>query len=183
MDLEVISLLVTILLAFVGYIVTYVNNTRLQRRKDRLDRVNQQLRELYGPLYAVVRVSDMVWTDFRSRWRPEGGSWDEQQMTEEEKREWRIWISEIFLPLNLRMETAIMEHADLMIEEQIPESLLVLGAHIAGYKAIVKRWELGDFSENVPNTLFPGGELLEYTGQSYQRLMAEQKRLLGLVHR
>jgi hypothetical protein len=36
-------------------------------RKDRLDRVNRQLSELYGPLFALDRAGYRLWQVFRSR--------------------------------------------------------------------------------------------------------------------
>ncbi len=47
-----IAVVVTIGLAFVGYVVTYLNGLRLSQRQERLARVNRQLGEFYGPLYA-----------------------------------------------------------------------------------------------------------------------------------
>ena len=42
----------------------------IARRKDRLERVNQQLKLLYGPLYALNESGGLAWSAFRSRTRP-----------------------------------------------------------------------------------------------------------------
>ncbi|MER6468031.1 hypothetical protein [Streptomyces collinus] len=48
---------VTIGLAFVGYVVTYLNGLRLTQRQERLARVNRQLSDLYGPLFALTEAN------------------------------------------------------------------------------------------------------------------------------
>jgi hypothetical protein len=48
--------LVTISLAFIGYFATYFNNLRLSQRSEELARVNRQLSELYGPLFALTHA-------------------------------------------------------------------------------------------------------------------------------
>ena len=59
-----LTLSVSAFLAVIGYIATYLNNLRLAQRKDRLDRVDRQLRELYGPLLALVTASTTTWQAF-----------------------------------------------------------------------------------------------------------------------
>ena len=66
------TLSVTILLALLGYLVTYGNNLRLAQRKDRLERVERQLRDLYGPLLSTAEASTRIWNAFRGRYRPPG---------------------------------------------------------------------------------------------------------------
>jgi hypothetical protein len=69
----------SVLLALGGYLATYTYNLKLAQRKDRLDRVNQQLSELYGPLLALASSSGACWTAFRQRYRPNGLSfWDSE---------------------------------------------------------------------------------------------------------
>ena len=59
-----LTIAVSVLLAFAGYLVTYAYNLRLAQRKDRLERVNKQLSNLYGPLYALVSSSQACWKAF-----------------------------------------------------------------------------------------------------------------------
>jgi len=98
--------------------------------------------------------------------------------TEEELTEWRVWSKNIFLPLNEFLEKLILENAYLIREEKVPECLLRFVTHGSAYKAILKKWESGDFSENTPALDFPV-ELEENAAHSYQELKAEQLRLIG----
>jgi len=61
---------VDVVVAVIGYFVTYRTNLRLVQRNDRLERINRQLSEFYGPLLALTRSSDQSWKAFRKRYRP-----------------------------------------------------------------------------------------------------------------
>jgi hypothetical protein len=65
-----VTLVVSISLALLGYIATYRNNLRLDRHKDRLTRVDDQLSNLYGPLFALIRANRRAWDAFRKDVRP-----------------------------------------------------------------------------------------------------------------
>src|SRR3954469_12524362 len=123
MDLTTaLTLLVSVALALTGYALTYRNNVRIDQRKARLDRVNRQLTELYGPLLALSSASAMAWHQFRSVYRPGLGTfWGKtSKPTEEEAAGYRLWMTEVFMPLNLRMQSAVVEKADLLIESEVP---------------------------------------------------------------
>jgi hypothetical protein len=144
-----------------------------------LDRINQQLRNLYGPLYATDQSSGIAWDAFRSRYRPDKGFFSSKPgPTEEDLAAWRLWMSEVFMPLNLRMERAIVENADLIIEEDIPDCFLRLSAHIAAYKPVLKKWQLGDYSEHTSLSYYPT-DLRDYIISSYNKLKREQALLVG----
>lgn len=49
-----VSVITTVVAAAGTYVGTYLNNISLARRQDQLDRVNAQLRDLYGPLVALL---------------------------------------------------------------------------------------------------------------------------------
>ncbi|MHB8105188.1 MAG: hypothetical protein ACYDG5_06575 [Dehalococcoidales bacterium] len=178
----ILTLSVTIIIALGGYLFTYFSNMRLARRKDRLEIVNRQLREFYGPLFALVRVSGNAWAAFRDKYRPGVPFWGvSPSPTKEEAVAWRLWMSEVFMPLNRRMEKIIVENADLLEDTKIPDCLLTLCAHVSSYKPVLKQWELGDFSENTSVINFPSEEIIPYTESAYKRLKAEQEKLLGML--
>ncbi len=176
----VVTLTATIFLAFAGYLITYANNLRLQRRKDKLERLNRQLKYLYGPLYVLAHSSKIAWQAFRSEYRPDFNYWTEENPpTEEEADAYRLWMSEVFIPFHKRMEKAILENADLLEDDEIPECLLLLTAHISCCKTILKRWALSDFSKHVSIIAFPGHLIEDYSKESYYLLKNKQAKLLG----
>jgi hypothetical protein len=164
-----------------GYLLTYRNSLRLSRRKDRLDRVTRQLSDLYGPLFATASASKATWLTFREQVRPGGGAfWDRPgpPPSTEERAAWRLWMTTVFMPLNRRMRDVIVDHADLLDEERIPDLLLEVCAHVAAYEAVLRQWEQSDYSEHTTRINFPADELLRYASEGVRRLKAEQNRLL-----
>lgn len=176
----VVTTTVTVLLAFLGYLITYLNNLRLSQRAARLERVNRQLGELYGPLFALTHASNIAWLAFRSQYRPGRDYFGEgEPPTDEELKAWRLWMSTVFMPNNLRMYEAIQTKSDLLIESEMPDCLLALCAHVTAYQAVMKKWENDDFSEHTALVEYPTRSLLEYTRNSFQKLKVEQEKLIG----
>ena len=98
-----VTTVVTLLLAFIGYLATYLNNLRLSQRAEKLERVNRQLGELYGPMFALTNASDIAWRAFRSVNRSGKAYFgDGKPPSESELQAWRLWISTVFMPVNLR---------------------------------------------------------------------------------
>src|ERR1044072_3880974 len=159
-----LTLSVSILIAFIGFITKYINDIKIAQRKDRLERINRQLKELYGPLSALIHTSGIAWQGFRKKYRPNRSYWrSEPYPDEDEAAVYRLWMREVFMPLNLRMERVIVENADLLYHEKMPECLLTVCAHVSAYKTILKRWESGDYSEHLSIVDFPGQAVRQYT--------------------
>jgi hypothetical protein len=62
--------LIGVCVAAIGYFIRYRIDLKLEHRRDRLERINRQLSEFYGPLLALTRSSDESWQAFRKRYRP-----------------------------------------------------------------------------------------------------------------
>jgi hypothetical protein len=173
------TLIVTVAVAFVGLIVKYLNDIAFARRKDRLERINLQLRNLYGPLYAIDQATNIAWKAFRSRYRKDQAFFGSNPPpTEADLAAWRLWMLEVFMPLNLVMEKAIVENADLIIENEMPDCFLELIAHIAAYKPVTRKWQDGDYSEYLSMSAFPKG-LRPYVETSYIKLKNDRATLIG----
>jgi len=170
-----------IIVAVIGAALKYVNDLAVARRKDRLERLSLQLRDLYGPLYSLDRAAREAWLTFRKLHRPKVSAfWDPADPpSAEDAAAWRLWMTEVFMPINLRMEQAIVGHADLLIEPQIPRCLLDFCAHVAAYKAIMKQWGQDDFSHHVASVSYPWEPLRKYVTDSYELLMHGQAVLLS----
>ncbi len=171
----------TIVLAFAGYLITYFNNLRLAQRAERLERVSRQLSELYGPMFALVHATDITWSAFRLKYRVNNDYYfdDDYPPNNEECEAWRLWVVNVFMPINMRLYETVLSKSDLLIESEMPESLLLLCAHVAAYQAVVKKWEQKDFSEHASLVNFPSKSLLDYADNSYYQLKMEQTKLLG----
>jgi hypothetical protein len=166
--------------AVVGLFITYANNLRLARRKDRLDWVNRQLSEMYGPLLSLSTASEAAWVEFRRTWRPYVGPyWGEPDPTEEECAAWRTWMSAVFMPLNRRMRDVVVERSDLVDEPSMPECLIDLCGYVAAYEAVIAQWLDGNLSQHAIDLNFPSEAVVNYAQAAFTRLKAEQRQLLA----
>ena len=165
--------ILTIILAFAGYLVTFLSNRMLARRQDKLRLVNKRLNEFYGPLYVASQAGDIA---YRSLLKKQGKTQSEP-ILDSEMKDWVLWMTTIFMPLNDVREKIIIEKAHLIIEEQMPKCLLDFVTHVVGYKAVLSKWAEGDYSERRSTIGWPP-EFDIYVKRSYAALKAEQTRLL-----
>jgi hypothetical protein len=185
MDWTGIATFVGVCVAAIGYVVKYRADLQLAQRNDRLERINRQLSDFYGPLLALTQSSNVSWQAFRKRYRTGGGSYwkSNPPPTREDVIAWRLWMTTVFEPIHQRMMEIVLERADLIEEPEMPPCLLTLCAHVAGYQAVLKEWELGEISadrqDNISVVNFPTQEVAEYAAMRFSTLKAEQARLLG----
>jgi hypothetical protein len=169
-----------ILSGVLGFLAKGGYDLWLARRNDKLERVNQQLKLLYGPLHAINQSSQLAWAAFRSRTRPGKAFFGtEPPPTPEELLAWRYWMQTVFGPMHDEMMLVITKNADLMIEDDVPDPLRLFSAHVTVYKVVLRRWEHNDFSEYTSVLNYPAEDLTRYLKESFQKLKAEQRRLLG----
>jgi hypothetical protein len=163
----------TIVLAFAGYLVTFMSTRMLARRQDKLRLVNMRLNEFYGPLYVASEAGNIA---YRSLLKKQGKTQSEP-ILDSEMKDWVLWMRTIFMPLNDVREKIIIEKAYLIVEEQMPQCLLDFVTHVVGYKAVLSQWADGDYSERRSTIGWPP-EFDAYIRRSYQALKQEQTRLL-----
>jgi hypothetical protein len=163
----------TIVLAFAGYLVTFLSTRMMARRADRLRLVNERLNEFYGPLYVASQAGNIA---YRSLLKKQGKT-QSFPILDSEMKEWMLWMTTIFMPLNDIREKIIIEKAHLIVEERMPLCLLDFVTHVVGYKAVLAKWADGDYSERRSTIGWPP-DFDVYVAHSYQALKAEQTRLL-----
>src|SRR5208283_2586281 len=135
--------------------------------------VNRRLNEFYGPLYIALQAGNIA---YRSLLKKQGKT-QSFPILDSEMKEWMLWMTTIFMPLNDIREKIIIEKAYLIIEEQMPQCLLDFVTHVVGYKAVLAKWGDGDYSERRSTIGWPP-EFDLYVRRSYAALKAEQTRLL-----
>jgi len=176
-----------ILIAVGGWIFTYMNMRAHTARVARLDRVNQQLRQLYGPLNALLESSDAAWNAFTSAYWPAHGQpgyfAKGFETTDEEKARWRLWMREVFHPTNAKMEDVITRNLDLVDGGEMPKAFVDALAHISAYHAVLRKWDAGDYSEHTSVINFPSAALKAAVKPTYERLLREQAYLISSTQR
>ena len=163
----------TIVLAFAGYLVTFWSNRLMARHGDRLRLVNQRLNEFYGPLYVATVAGNIAYKALLAK----QGKSVCHPIRDEDLGEWVLWMKSIFMPLNDVREKIIIENAHLIVEEEMPQCLLDFVTHVVGYKALLLKWAEGDFSDRRSIIGWPP-EFDRYVERSYRALKAEQTALL-----
>jgi len=165
--------ILTVLVAFAGYAITFASAHILARRRDKLDLVNKRLNEFYGPLYVASEAGNIAYRSLLTRL----GKTQSYPILDAELGEWELWMRAIFMPLNDVREKIIIEKAYLIVEEKMPQCLLDFVTHVVGYKAILRKWNNGDFTERRSTIGWPP-EFDIYVRHSYAALKAEQTRLM-----
>lgn len=169
---EILSLSVTLLLALTGYLFTYLNNLRINRRKDRLELINSQINKLYGPLYIITRTNSETFYAFEKS-QPKGEDYTSNP-------EWREFVNTIIIPQNEKLAQIILENAHLIIDESMPRFLSSFIAHHASYKLLSEKWKRGDFTETYPIVEYPE-EIWDYAEKSFLRIREEQLKMIGTI--
>ena len=163
----------TILVALVSYLATFISSIILARRKDKLDLVNRRLNEFYGPLYVASQAGNIAYRSLLNK----QGKTQSFPILDSEMKEWMLWMTTIFMPLNDEREKIIIKKAYLIVEEQMPQCLLDFVTHVVGYKAVMAKWAEGDYSERRSTIGWPP-EFDAYVERSYAALKAQQTFLL-----
>jgi hypothetical protein len=163
----------TIVLAFAGYLVTFSFSRMMARRADMLNLVNRRLNEFYGPLYVASQAGNSAYESLLKK----QGKTQCHPIRDQDMKEWVLWMTTIFMPLNDIREKIIIDKAHLIVEEEMPPCLLEFVTHVVGYKAVLAKWADGDYSERRSTIGWPP-EFDRYVERSYQALKAEQTRLL-----
>jgi hypothetical protein len=168
-----VALFWTVVLAFVGYLVTFSSNRMMAGRADRLRLVDQRLNEFYGPLYVATIAGNIAYKALLAK----QGKTQCHPIRDEDLAEWVLWMKTIFIPLNEVREKIIIDNAHLIVEEEMPQCLLDFVTHVVGYKALLLKWAEGDYTERRSMIGWPP-EFDVYVERSYRALKAEQTRLL-----
>jgi len=173
------STVVSIALVVIGYLAKYANDVKIAGRKDKLERVNRQLKEFYGPLLSLTASSDASWKKFRSIYRNYVTSYFDKlnPPSENEKEIWRNWMKTVFIPINEKAYEIIIKNSDLIIEDEFPVCFKDFCAHVETYRPVLKKWDIGDFTEHMALLNYPM-EIIEYVENGYRKLKYEQNKLI-----
>ncbi|KAL6771932.1 hypothetical protein ACKKBG_A28340 [Auxenochlorella protothecoides x Auxenochlorella symbiontica] len=172
-----------VLPALGGYLFTFYNSKKADERKAQIQRINDQVRLLYGPLLACVHASRAAYAAMVRQHSPDGtvGGFLAAMRRDPKGHEgsaYRHWMKDVMQPLNERAADIIVDHVNLLESAEIDPRLLQLVAHVSAYKVIISRWDRGAVGEwsaiSYPNTL------LDYVRTEFQRLKRRQAELLGI---
>ena len=170
MDQEAILTTITLIVGLAG-IFWQIN---AKRQDDiylaHLSRIDRQISELYGPLYALFESGDRQWRAFLDEFSTHRNSEkylgffpgedddnnDFPMPSKDHLRIYRLWNESVFFPINIKMEDIMINNAELIVGDTIPDAFLQFSTHMAGMKAKVAEWQKDYFdSENWKLHVFP----------------------------
>jgi hypothetical protein len=173
----VITASASIVVAVLVFVGNQLAQARNERRQAALDRVNTQLRELYGPLFALVEVNEHLWRAVRESHLPGRDERASAALSESQTAQWRTWLSEALMPANKKMRDVIVQHADLLLDNDMPQVLQDFCAHVASYEVLLSRMDQPSVERTVVR--HPGKPYVSYVQTSYAALRKERERLLA----
>jgi hypothetical protein len=137
-------------------LVSLTWQVKAKRRDDKhaaqLDRLNRQLSDLYGPLYALYEEGERNWMLFVACFSHDSRPWAERTFLPSASDEfpppsadcmveYRRRMEQLFMPTNTRMESLIIQHADLIVGTRMPNEFSDFVAHVAAAKLLMHRWK------------------------------------------
>ncbi|MFE2374009.1 hypothetical protein [Streptomyces sp. NPDC059398] len=169
-----------IVVAIMAYWLNHRGEVRRSLRKERINWVSSQLRELYGPLLVLVETNERAWSEYRRAYFPtDRGVSPEVSLTDSVSMRWHVWVETVFAPRAQQIREIVTARGDLIIEREMPTVVLDFCAHAATYDALLADW--GTASVNDSTLIrHPGSDFLSYVRDSYIALKAEQEELLKL---
>lgn len=184
MEVAIIGAAAAVLVATLGAVLAHFSSQRLARRTAQLSRINQQLSDLYGPMFATLESNKTAYRAFLRLHRGGAEKFHDPTLevpSEELKAIWRIWVAEIIQPGNRRVAELVKTQAHLLIDDEIPVPLLKFCAHVASWDAVIRQWEQGDVDQSWSGIPHPGAEVDDYARRSLKLLKVEQQKLLALT--
>jgi hypothetical protein len=146
------AILVAVIPGIIAFGLTFLDS----QRNEALAHVNDQISKLYGPLYVTSQADCDTWSGVaRSEWSRLKYAFS-KSTTIEQTRQWRLWMTTVFQPMNVQMEQAILSNSQLVIGDRMPASFGALIAHTEGYKIVISRWQTStakspDFTSRAAN--------------------------------
>ncbi|MEU4370250.1 hypothetical protein [Micromonospora chersina] len=173
MTAAIIAASTSIVVAVLAFLLNQYGQARQERRQARLARINSQLRDLYGPLNAMVDANERIWEALRKAHLPSAA----ERAPNAGTSEWRRWRDEVLQPANRRMRDLILAYADLVVEVEVPEPLRDLCAHVAAQE-IVRVAEVEEDARQPILIGHPGDAYVTYVRRTFASLKKEQAQLL-----
>ena len=182
---QAIGIMATTLIGVTGFLATYANNLVLEQRRAKVDVVNRQLENLYGPLLALSNSTEQAWLQFRNRWRKGRPFFlAADPPSEDDVREFRHWMNIVLMPANLKMQDIITTNAHLIDGSAMPREFLEFLAHVQAYQAVIAKWKPDDSGPqlmpriiNVSYVNHPK-RFNAYIAETFNELKARQSALL-----
>ncbi len=181
----IVAAAASLVTAALTYLLSQRGARRVLAHEARLQRVNAQLSQLYGPLLVMTesslisfRVFKDVYDDanFSRRYRLD----EPHELSPTQLEAWQHWLPGVFQKTNRQMYELLLTRGDLLVDGVMPDCMIQFCAHVTGYETILQRWESGDTRFAFSAVAYPPA-FTPYLRDSYAKLAREQARLLAII--
>jgi len=169
-----ISAIIVLISGIIGYFIKYYINKRHQKLNRTLEYLDKQINEFYWPLYVLTNAGKTLFNEIFDKCDKTG--FVESPSSKKPVLEWRLWVEEIFIPMNERIEEIIFKKSYLVIEDTIDPCFIEFLDHSAQYKVLVKEWSLDVFLNFHTEKKYPKA-LKTYIEDRLAKLRKEQRRI------
>jgi hypothetical protein len=156
LDMDKVAEIITAVATIAAVVVAMrtINAKRVDdRRTDRLNRINQQLSQLYGKLSILYETGMRDWCSFIEQhgndskmfarefvqFFPSGENINESTPappTAEQLKAYRRWLKTLFMKTNEKMLEVIYANADLVIGKSMPQVLILFAQHVSSMRLL-----------------------------------------------
>lgn len=167
-----------------GYLFTFYNSLKTDQRNHTISRINEQVKDFYGPLLACITASKSSYDAMIRQNSPDGTVQSFVNAIKEnpEGREgviYRDWVVTVLQPLNEKGAKTIINNLNLLESPTIvPPCVLQFVAHVSSLRVVIEHWKKGNISEwsvvSYPN------DLLDVISEDFRRIAKKQQALLGI---
>ena len=178
-DLPSTNLLGGAILVLLSFLANGQLNRMADRRAARIRFVEDQLKSLYGPLYAITESNQAIYEKFSvGNAELVGNVVGGKQLTGAHAQASDVWSTSVFQPSNRRMREIIETNAHLFTSETMPQTVVDFLAHVENWEAILSgraaegRLDVAEYAPFPPN--FP-----DYIRTEYERVSKRHARLVG----
>ncbi|YCK35259.1 hypothetical protein ACNF49_14590 [Actinomadura sp. ATCC 39365] len=183
MNTALITAAASILAVGIGFMLTHWSAVRNGRHRDQLARVQTQLSQLYGPMYAMTQSNGIAYRAMRDRYDPEGlfdqrTSESIKRIDANQREIYRLWMTSVLQPTSRKVCDLLLTHAHLLLDETMPECAMKYFTHVRGYEVVLARWEAGEHAELFSLIPYPQ-EFTDYIAESFEKLQVRQSQLLA----
>lgn len=180
-DMPSLNLLGAVALAILSFLLNGQLNRMADRRVAKIRFVESQLKDLYGPLYAITKSNEEIYERFKAENLALVGRIAEGAPLSDSDIQMRNnWNQSVFQPSNLRMRDVIERNAHLFAAETIPDIVLTFLAHVENWQANAHSQRPDEAAVTLTRELvsYPEG-FAAYVSHEYERISKRHAKLVG----
>jgi len=126
----------------------------------------------YGPLRMLRFAGQTSFRTFKEKYFPDRPElfWKGVEPTEEVYAAWRVWLKHTLMPINKQIERLLLEHGDLIEDNEIPQAVLDYFAHVSTLDAVIAQWDQGNLKDFKSGIRYPT-EFNKHIDDTYRKLV------------